>query len=222
MAIISPLFEEELPERINREKVKAFLDKYEKELRAEDFKAIVNKIEESGYRGDEDFRVLLGICEEILDINILDSIDFIPSKLYQGDKSVKKIVIPGNITKINTAAFKGCSNLESVEMPDSVEQIGDSLFADCEKLNNLKLSEKLSVIPNKAFAGCTSLKKVFIPDSVKRLGYDVFKDCPEDMVVELNRGVDRSEGPDDEHPKALKCKESTKNFVAKHLVWKNA
>ena len=141
--MISPLMEEEVPERINKEKVQAFVKKYEKEIKQEDWKSIVNKIEESGYRGDEEFKVLLGICDEILGIDILSMIDFVPSKLYQGDTIIKKIVIPSNITKINTNAFRGCKNLESVEMPDSVTEIGDSVFADCEKLSNLRLSEKL-------------------------------------------------------------------------------
>ena len=219
--IITPFVEDIENEKLDREELKKFLEKYEKEIKKEDWKSIVKSIDSSG-NPKHTFELLVAIFEEILGEDILSKIDYIPSDLFRGNDDVKMIIIPEHITSISDSAFRDCKNLEKVIMNDNIKTIGENLFSGCSKLAEVKLSETLENIPNKAFSGCTALKYLYIPDSVKRLGYDVFYNCPDDMVVEMNRGVNRAEGPDDPHPNALKMKSSTHDFVAKHLKWKNA
>ena len=49
------------------------------------------------------------------------------------------IVIPDGVTRIESFAFKGCSNLTSVTIPDSVMRIGASAFYGCGALEKISL-----------------------------------------------------------------------------------
>ena len=64
------------------------------------------------------------------------------------------VAFPTGVTRIDMAAFAGCSSLKSITIPDSVTSIGDS-----------------------AFWGCSSLTSVEIPDSVASIGPCAFNDC---------------------------------------------
>ena len=218
--IMSPIHEAIDDEVIDREQLKEFLKNYEKQIKAEDWKSIIKDLESNSY-GRDTYKLVKAIFSEILGENILTKMDTIPDRFFVDD-NIKTISIPSNITAIGDGAFKNCKELQVIDIPDSVATIGEEAFSGCSALKNIRLSDKLEVIPNKAFAGCSALENVFIPDSVKRMGYDVFANCPDTMVVELNRGVNRAEGPNDPHPTAVKMKTSTHEFVSKHLKWKNA
>ena len=62
--------------------------------------------------------------------------------LYSDENTeITKLVIPNDVTSINSYAFSGCSGLTSVTIPNSVTSIGSSVFS-----------------------GCSGLKKVIVPD----------------------------------------------------------
>lgn len=63
---------------------------------------------------------------------------------------IKSITIPNSISKIESLAFSGCTNLTSIEIPNSVMSIGYD-----------------------AFKGCTGLEKVIIPDIAAWCGIDI-------------------------------------------------
>lgn len=218
--MIAEPFTEDYEEKLSKKDIESFAKKYEKELKSNDFSGIIKKIEDSGYSSEKDLVLFRNICEEILGEEILNYLSYIPSNLYR-NSDITSINIPSNITEIKDEAFAGCSNLKNIVIPDSVTVLGDKVFEDCSALESIKLSEKLTELPNKLFSGCKSLSSVFIPDSVKKLGFDVFKGCNDNMIISLNRGVDRSTGPDDEHPKAIKMKSSTREFMEKHMKWAN-
>ena len=57
--------------------------------------------------------------------------EIIPARAFQGNKQIKKIVIPDSVTTIGEYAFSDCDKLESVVIPDSVKNIGDGVFLIC-------------------------------------------------------------------------------------------
>jgi hypothetical protein len=52
-------------------------------------------------------------------------------------KSLKSVVIGGNVTSVSAHAFYYCESLESVTIPNSVMSIGDRAFIVCESLTNV-------------------------------------------------------------------------------------
>lgn len=219
--IMSPvdMIQEGIEEKeIDRKKLTEFLKEFEKELRLDDFNAILKKISEQN--SSEKLRFLADIFSEILDDNILNHINTIPTRLFSGS-DITELTIPSNITTIEENAFRNCENLKKVIMPDETINIGEGIFSGCSNLEEVRLSEKLQQIPNNAFQGCSSLKKLFIPDSVKRMGYGVFDNCNPNIVIEMNRGIDRRETPDDPNPTALKTRKGTADFIMGHVKWLN-
>lgn len=78
----------------------------------------------------------------------------------------EEVDIPENITKIDSGAFKGNTEIKSVNIPDSVIEIASSAFAECTSLSSVSLPSKIKKIALKTFNGCTSLKAITIPESV--------------------------------------------------------
>ncbi len=81
----------------------------------------------------------------------------------------EEVDIPENITKIDSGAFKGNTEIKSVNIPDSVIEIASSAFSECTSLSSVSLPSKIKKIALKTFNGCTSLKVITIPESVEEI-----------------------------------------------------
>lgn len=123
--------------------------------------------------------------------------------------SLKSVVIPNNITKINDGTFSECSSLQSVQMPNaltiisdyafsecsnlsqisipaSVYKIGGSAFYNCEKLSNINIPSNsvLQTIGSTAFYS-TAISQIYLPETVTNIGYSCFLDCKNLTTVNL-------------------------------------
>ncbi len=124
----------------------------------------------------------------------------IASNAFSGNKNIKEVVVPKNITQIATSAFANCINLEKVVINSNIKEISDKTFMYCQNLKNVyttsditkigdyaflgcsaltdfKLSFDLESIGDYAFFSCVSLKSVFISDDVDLIGEYCFNDC---------------------------------------------
>ena len=81
----------------------------------------------------------------------------------------EEVDIPENITKIDSGAFKGNTEMKSVNIPDSVTEIASSAFAECTSLNSVSLPSQIKKIALKTFNGCINLKVITIPESVEEI-----------------------------------------------------
>ncbi len=86
------------------------------------------------------------------------------------DKSVKSVVILGNVTEIGICAFSDCSNLTEIILPDSITSIGSYAFYNCSNLMEIILPDGITSIDSCAFYNCQSLKTIIIPKSVTHIG----------------------------------------------------
>jgi len=88
------------------------------------------------------------------------------SFLYNTERAprhVTDVVIPPNLTVIESYAFTGCTSLTSVTMPPTITTIEGS-----------------------AFCYCTSLSAVTIPPSLRLIWSDTFWNCPNLETIELH------------------------------------
>jgi len=86
--------------------------------------------------------------------------------IFEDNHTIKKVIIPPNVTKIPAWTFKGCVNLEEIEFPCEEENgeaagvyIGDEAFRDCVKLKKLVFHRSIS-LGVRAFFNCSSLRTV--------------------------------------------------------------
>ena len=75
------------------------------------------------------------------------------------------IVIPDNVTSVDTAAFMNCSKFASVKIGKGLTEISGSLFRNCSSLSEISIPENIEVIRNDVFNGCKSLARIFFENS---------------------------------------------------------
>lgn len=137
-------------------------------------------------------------------INVPDSVDGKPvieirGYFLRGNENVVEINIPDTISEISSEAFEFCPNLKKLTMGKNVEIIGESLCLDGSSLKEVTLSESLKEIPVCAFANCISLENITIPDGVTSLRDNAFSGCSSlnevhipDSVTEIVEGSNSS------------------------------
>lgn len=64
---------------------------------------------------------------------------------------LKRVVLPGNLVRLNRALFSDCPSLSEVTIPNNLEIIEDNVFAGCKDLENLTLPTTISQIYTNAF-----------------------------------------------------------------------
>lgn len=62
---------------------------------------------------------------------------------FKDNTSIKKVVIPSNITSIGNGAFEGCINLEEVEILDNISNLGEEVFKGCDNLKTIYVPASL-------------------------------------------------------------------------------
>ncbi len=142
----------------------------------------------------------------ISDINAWLNIDFDSAlsnpmcngaDLYLNGELLTDVVIPEDITSINSFAFYGCTSLNSVKMGDNVERIDQYAFEGCTSLESVTLGDRVANIGGYAFWGCTSLKDIVIPSSVSYIGWEAFKRCTSlESVIICDSELSVHNGPD--------------------------
>jgi hypothetical protein len=102
---------------------------------------------------------------------------------YTGNQT--ELVLPSNITEINTGAFYECSSLMSVTIPSSVTNICDYAFEGCSSLTSITIPNSVTSIERDSFYECSSLTSITIPESVTSIGYAAFWDCNSLTTIEF-------------------------------------
>ena len=104
------------------------------------------------FTGDTDYVVLPDEIKEICNFAFDDV-----------KKSLRVVVLPEGVTKINEKTFSNCSNLEEVRLPSTLKKIGPWAFAYCGKLKSVNIPSSVINIGANAFEGCNSLSEVEVP-----------------------------------------------------------
>ena len=139
----------------------------------------------------------------------------IPEQAFYDKSSLKGIVFPVNLQKINNYAFGYCTslsgeltfpssltNIESgtfynctslsgeLNLPSSLTNIGEDAFRDCSSLTKVSFSEGLKTIGSQAFYNCTSLSgELTFPSSLTSIGNNAFRNCSSLTKVSFSEGL---------------------------------
>lgn len=150
-----------------------FLEKYKEEINNRDF-------------GNRTFIPLYGqrLWFQLLDdlyrlgINPLETIgDIIPNGFFMYYSMGEVIVIPQNITKIDTEAFYN-SHIKGAIMSNSVQVIYRLAFYSTY-ISSIVLPSSVTFVGSSCFEDCKKLETVTIKNPTIRLGEDCFNGCDE-------------------------------------------
>ena len=103
--------------------------------------------------------------------------------------NIKEVEFLNNITTIPSKLFQYSNKLEKVTLPDTVTVIGESAFYYDSSLKTINLPESLTTIGASAFYGAFDIEskvKITIPNSVTTIGEGAFE---ESNIFEVNIGT---------------------------------
>ncbi len=114
-----------------------------------------------------DTHVVIPPMYEGLPVTAVGDSAFHPST-YSGTKIFENIVgvdIPDSVTTIGRMAFDDCSSLTSITIPDSVTSIGDWAFSGCSSLTSITIPDSVTNIGKRVFTCCHSLTSITVSDN---------------------------------------------------------
>jgi len=86
---------------------------------------------------------------------------------------LKKVILPSEVTTVNSSAFNGCNNLESINL-ENIVTINNCAFRYCTSLRSIDLSNVVKM-DSYTFADCSSLENVVFPAESLWLGGSEFE-----------------------------------------------
>ena len=98
-------------------------------------------------------------------LTVLSGVTTIGKEAFAGNKTIKKVILPDTVRKIDFAAFEDCTELMQVVIPAGVREIGSSAFSGCENLLFVNIPDKCSKIGSAAFAKCDRLSGVSVAET---------------------------------------------------------
>ena len=125
-----------------------------------------------------DIKHFVNTVSGLVSIIIPNNISDINTSVFSGCSSLTSVTILEGVNTIGWGSFQSCTSLTSVSVPKSVVTIGESSFYGCTALTDVLISKGVKTIESDAFHGCSSLSTITIPSSVTCIGNSAFADCP--------------------------------------------
>lgn len=127
---------------------------------------------------------------------------------FEGNKRIKKVVIPDSVKTISGYAFNNCKNLSEVKIGKGIKNIYEDAFNGCKIYKNRKngilyignclidvkpkstegkitVKKGTRLIAANAFQDCVNITELVIPDSVKYINDGAFSRCKNLISVKL-------------------------------------
>ena len=99
--------------------------------------------------------------------------DMIPVMAFNNKVGLASIVLPTEITAIQSEAFYACG-LKTISIPSGVTLIGDKAFESNSTLTAVTIPAKVTTLGEYCFSYCTALTSVTLPNSLKKWRSTVF------------------------------------------------
>lgn len=131
------------------------------------------RLTDEGYIKLSDVTLDAGIfsrCTKLIEIDLseCDLNDIVGYNTFSECDNVTKIILPNNISKIDSNSFTGCSKLKIIsfkDLPDncfskSLKSINFAAFHGCKSFNNITLPKEVTQISDSAFKNCEGLEHI--------------------------------------------------------------
>lgn len=81
-------------------------------------------------------------------------------EVFEHNRKITKVTIPGSISDLTSFAFSGCPALTEAILSEGVSLIGFCAFENCTALKKVVLPASLEEMQKNTFAGCTALREI--------------------------------------------------------------
>lgn len=98
--------------------------------------------------------------------------------VFQGNRNIITLSLPGTLFSIGDEAFKSCRRMESLTLENGISYIGDSSFENCDALKAVTIPQSVEGIGAYAFRGCSAMQTLVIPEGkLHRISTCAFEHC---------------------------------------------
>ena len=108
---------------------------------------------------------------------------------FEGDKSLKTVILPESLERIDVSCFGGCTNLSIINLNEGLQTIGDGAFEECSSLAKINVPSTVVEIGSVAFGWCQNIQEIRIPASVQTMDMSVFFGCDNLKKIILKEGT---------------------------------
>ena len=147
--------------------------------------------------GGEKYLLGVDIASKKTELNdIPQDVTIIGSSAFAYRDTIKSIVVPKNIKKIDIGAFMVCVNLHNVsfEANSQLTEICEATFEYCSSLNEIEIPEGVTTIGENAFLGDVHLFKITLPSTLTTIGTsNTFLWCYGLVMIRNLSSIDLSE-----------------------------
>ena len=98
----------------------------------------------------------------------------IGASAFKNITEIKKVILKEGLEEINSASFRGCTNLEEVEFPTTLKYVGSNVFNGCKKLKSAIIPEGMDEVPAGYIYGCETITEITVPGTVKTIQAKAF------------------------------------------------
>ena len=99
--------------------------------------------------------------------------------------SMKRVIVPDGVKRIERWAFAHNYELESVDLPQSLLEIGENAFYH-SAIEEIKLPDSLLSLGGEAFMSCDNLRTVELPESLRSITGNLFRECKNLTAVSVS------------------------------------
>ncbi len=121
--------------------------------------------------------ILISYSGDDTSLTVDEGIITIGSGAFKGCISLKEIVLPSTLRKIDFFAFENCTSLTSITVPEGVTLILSRAFCGCTALREVNFPSTLSTLSTSLFYGCTSLRSLVLPEGMLSLTFSALSDA---------------------------------------------
>lgn len=129
-------------------------------------------------------------CRTLKRVVLPDDVTAIGDNAFDTAKSLTGIVIGDKVESIGEMAFND-AGLSSIVLPESVAELGDMAFYNCQNLETARLSDNIRKINYGTFYYCVSLKEVNVPLRAESIGINAFHYCSALEKLEIPASMEK-------------------------------
>lgn len=108
-------------------------------------------------------------------VSIPEGVKTIDKLAFDGNSTLKKVIMPDTVTAVKDAAFQYCVNLEEIVFSKKLTTIGPFAFSTNKALKSVDLSNtKVKSIRKKCFIACENMESIQLPDTLKSIEDEAF------------------------------------------------
>lgn len=104
------------------------------------------------------------------------------------DCYINELLLPNNISDLNSYTFYNCLNIEKIYLPDNLEILRSNTFYNCPNLKEIIFNNKILKLEKDSIVNCDNLKNITLPYSIIEIESNFISNCKnlENINIENN------------------------------------